>query len=266
MVTVFGGTGYIGSRFCEMFAAEPQPRHNLVPQRSKMLYLISTTHNHHLATNPYIDIDTNLTHLIRVLENVRRTPGVEFNFVSSWFVYGAVSGPATERAHCHPQGFYSITKHTAEQLLIEYCGTYRIPYRVLRLCNVVGGLDRSAGVHKNVLHSMARSIKKHEPITMVNHGDFWRDYLHRDDICRAINFAIDQAPINDIINIGSGSPIKFREAIDYCMSVCDSASRIEHLTRYDVIDCMMDTKKLQNLGWRPSLSWQQAVDDILIHC
>ena len=187
MVTVFGGTGYIGSRFCEMFDAQAQPRASLVPQTPRILYMISTTHNHHLATNPYIDIDTNLTHLIRVLENVRCLANAEFNFVSSWFVYGAVSEAVDERACCNPQGFYSVTKRAAEQLLMTYCEQYKIPWRIFRLCNVVGGLDPGASVNKNVLQIVAQRLSNNEPILLMNHGDFWRDYLHRDDVCGAMD-------------------------------------------------------------------------------
>lgn len=263
MVTVFGGTGYIGSRFCEMFDAEPQPRHSLIPQGSQILYMISTTHNHHLATNPYIDIDTNLTHLMRVLENVRHTPGAEFNFVSSWFVYGAVSELADERHACDPQGFYSITKRTAEQLLMAYCEHHRIPWRIFRLCNVVGGIDAGAGANKNALHAIARRLRNHEPITLANNGDFWRDYLSRDDVCSAMDWLLRCSAPNRIYNIGSGSPVRFRQAIDHIRSKIASRSEIHNQIKHDVIDCLLNTNRLQNLGWRPSLTLEQTLDRVI---
>ena len=42
-----------------------------------------------------------------------------------------------ENALCDPKGFYSITKRTAEQLLISYCETFNIKYRIVRILCVV---------------------------------------------------------------------------------------------------------------------------------
>ena len=266
MVTVFGATGYIGSRYCELFDAVAQPRHNLVPRTPKILYMISTTHNHHLATNPYIDIDTNLTMLIRVLENLRHTPDAEINFVSSWFVYGARSSPADERTMCNPQGFYSITKRTAEQLLMAYCEHHGIRWRIMRLSNIIGGRDHRADHSKNILQRMAVDLLAHRDITLANTGNFLRDYLHRDDACAAMSTVIEHGESNRIYNIGQGHSIRFREAIDYIQQQTQSRSTLHNSVNYDVIDCVLDCARINKLGWRPRLTWQQAIDDLLLHC
>lgn len=264
MVTVFGGTGYIGRRFCELYSAQAQPRDALIPSGNKILYLISTTHNHHLATNPYIDIDTNLTHLMRVLESSRRVPDVEFNFVSSWFVYGAVGRPADERTPCDPQGFYSITKRAAEQLLMAYCQHHKIPWRIMRLCNVIGDRDHNSGPNKNVLQRMIEDCRSHRDIQLINNGDFLRDYLHRDDVCDAIDMVISQGDRDRIYNIGSGNSIRFRQALEYIQTQTVSRSRIINQQRFDVVDCLLDCSRLTKLGWRPTRTWQQAIDSMLI--
>lgn len=266
MVNLFGATGYIGSRYYELFPSVSQPRDDLVPRTPKILYMISTTHNHHMPGNPYVDIDTNLTMLMRVLENARRMPDVEFNFISSWFVYGAVSGPAAENMRCDPQGFYSITKRTAEQLLMEYCRHHGMAWRILRLSNVIGGTDARAGAHKNILQRMTRDLREHQHITLINNGEFFRDYLHRDDVCDAINVVMHRGLTNSIYNIGQGHSIKFREAIDYVRQHTQSRSVIRSKSSDDVTDCVLDCGRLQALGWRPRYTWQRAVADVIQHC
>ena len=62
----------------------------------------------------------------------------KFFYATIHFVYGQTQMPATEESICNPTGFYSITKRAAEQLIISYCETYGIKYRILRLCNVYG--------------------------------------------------------------------------------------------------------------------------------
>jgi nucleoside-diphosphate-sugar epimerase len=263
MVTLFGGTGYLGSWYRQQHGAVLQPRDDLRPQGPKVLYMISTTHNHHLPANPYIDVDVNIMHLIRVLEQARSVANIEFNFVSSWFVYGAVGQAVDERAPCDPQGFYSITKRTAEQLLMEYCRVHDIPWRILRLCNVIGAKDPGASTKKNILHTMSQRLRHHEPITLVNRGDFLRDYLHVSDACDAIDTVITRGEINKIYNIGSGHSIRFHQAIDYVRERTQSRSETVLETRFDVVDCILDCDRLSRLGWRPQLTWRQAIDSML---
>lgn len=265
MVNLFGGTGYIGQRYSELFECVQQPRDDLVPVCAKVLYMISTNHNYNFPNNPYIDVDTNITTLIRVLENLRRIPNAEINFISSWFVYGPVKGCVDENATCDPRGFYSITKRTAEQLLIEYCTRHGMTWRILRLCNVIGGEDIKSNHQKNVVHALARSIVRHEPVTLINHGQWLRQYLHRDDACRAVHHVMSHAAGNAIYNIGNSQLVIFRDVIDYMIHTTGSHSVIENRPG-DVMDCRMDCQRLMGLGWTAQYPWQQAMDDVLAHC
>ena len=132
-INVLGGNGFVGGRYCEMTPDVIKNDRNDYEVKSKnVLYLISTVHNYNVFTDPYLDIDTNLTTLIKTLESCKGKD-VIFNFISSWFVYGDVGLPAKETDSCDPKGFYSITKRTAEQLLISYCETFDIKYRILQI-------------------------------------------------------------------------------------------------------------------------------------
>ena len=127
MISVFGSTGFIGTNFCNLYKNDVVtiPRDNRTPLSRDVLYLISTTHNYHVFDDPFLDIDTNLTTLIEVLEQCRGKDTI-FNFISSWFVYGDTDLPAKETSNCDPKGFYSITKRTAEQLLVSYLSLIHI--------------------------------------------------------------------------------------------------------------------------------------------
>ena len=89
MISLYGSSGFIGSRFCEMYPKDVIriPRDKRSPESDELLYLISTTHNYNVYDNPQLDIDTNLTVLIETLQECRGKP-VTFTFVSSWFVFG----------------------------------------------------------------------------------------------------------------------------------------------------------------------------------
>lgn len=147
LFSVYGSWGFIGSEICkdlDLMHNEPNKydfKYKFPADYPDIVYCISTVHNYHVVDNdPYTDIATNLNHLMSVLQANRLKYGNDFTitYVSSWFVYGDVPLPAKEDAHCDPKGFYSITKRSSEQLLISYCETFGIKWKIVRLANVLG--------------------------------------------------------------------------------------------------------------------------------
>ena len=219
-ISIYGGTGFIGGNFCRMYADETSliSREDRTPKSKQILYFISTIHNYNVFDKPFLDIDTNLRVLIETLEECK-DKDVVFNFVSSWFVYGQTQDlPVDERTHCNPKGFYSITKRAAEQMLISYCETFDIKYRIFRLCNVYGVTATKVSVKRNALQYLASEVVNGRDISLYNGGNDIRDFMHVDDVCRAIKMCVSNAKINDIINIGSGVPTKFGEVMKYVRS------------------------------------------------
>jgi len=108
LLNVFGGTGFVGSNFAKSVTCVLNGRDNYFPKTNNIVYFISTVDNYNVLHNPFIDIDTNLTVLMKVLKNTE--PGSTFNFISSWFVYGNSDLPAREDSFCNPKGFYSDRK------------------------------------------------------------------------------------------------------------------------------------------------------------
>lgn len=269
MVNLFGA-GFVGSQYAQLYPCQVNARNDLVPKSNNILYLISTTDNYNVKTNPYIDIETNLTTLIRVLENSRNISNVTFNFASSWFVYGnAATLPVDETAPCDPRGFYSITKRTAEQLLISYCSTYGINYRILRFANVIGPGDRHVSAKKNALTYLLRRLKDNIDIDLYNNGEFYRDYINVIDVCAAVDLVLTQGAVNEIYNIGTGKPTKFKDAIDYIVRKTDSRSKINNVEPSEFHQIVqtpsfyMNCDKLKNLGFKEKYDIYASIDQLL---
>lgn len=271
LINLFGGTGFIGTEFGKRYPCVLNERNDLIPKFGHdVLYLISTVDNYNIHTNPFIDVETNLTTLIRVLENFRREcPGNVFNFASSWFVYGDTELPARENSYCDPKGFYSITKRTAEQLLISYCETYDLNYRILRFANVVGPGDKKASKKKNALTYLLNEIKKNGEINLYEGGEFYRDYIHVSDLCNAVKLVMEKGAVNEIYNIGNGKPIWFKDVIDYAVKKTNSTVKINNVEQapfhklVQVKSMYMDNNKLRSLGFIPMFSINTIVDQIL---
>jgi len=269
-IDLFGGTGFIGSRFNELYIGDVyvHPRNDNIPKYREILYMISTTHNYHVFDDVHKDVDTNLTKLLSVLENCKDR-GVSFTYISSWFVYGDTTLPAKEDSPCNPKGFYSITKKCAEDLVISYCKTFNIPYRILRLSNVYGKNDSGVSKKKNALQYLVGEIKENKPIDLYYDGNFIRDYMHIDDVCRAIRICMDKLDYNQVINIGSGIPQNFREIIDFAISETKSLSIIRSVDAtafhklVQVKDMYMDVSKLKSTGFVPEMTIYKGIKTIL---
>jgi nucleoside-diphosphate-sugar epimerase len=270
-IDLFGGTGFIGKNYKNMYddLVHVHDREDNVPTYDNVLYMISTTHNYHVFDNIHKDVETNLTKLLNVLDNCKNK-NITFNFISSWFVYGDVSLPADESSCCNPKGFYSITKKCAEDLIISYCQTFNINYRILRLCNVYGKSDSGVSKQKNALQYLINDLKNHREIKLYYNGDFIRDYMHVDDVCRAIHLVINnQSSLNNIINIGSGLPQKFKDIIDYVVSETKSNSVITPIDAVDfhklvqVKDMYMNVDKLNSMGFNKQINIFDGIKELI---
>jgi nucleoside-diphosphate-sugar epimerase len=272
MINVFGGKGYVGSAYTSKYECIVNDRNDLTPKSNDILYMISTVDNYSVSTNPFVDIETNLTTLMRVLEKCKDNPDTVFNFVSSWFVYGDTELPAKEESPCNPKGFYSITKRTAEQLLISYCETFNIKYRILRFANVVGGNDKKTSKKKNALTYLINEIGANRDIELYDNGDFYRDYIHISDLCRAVNLIVTVGEHNTIYNVGNGIPVNFGDSIRYAKKISMSTSQIKNIPQADfhkivqVKSMYMENSKLKKLGYRENYSAQEIIQELVFDC
>jgi len=269
-IDLFGGTGFVGSDFKKIYGGDVyvHPREDNVPFYNDILYMISTTHNYHVFDDIHKDVDTNLTKLLKVLYNCK-DKDITFNFISSWFVYGDTELPAKEDSKCNPKGFYSITKKCAEDLIISYCQTFNIKYRILRLSNVYGPDDSSISKKKNALQFLLSEIVKNKDISLYYDGNFLRDYMHVSDICKGIYLCITSSDVNQIINIGSGIPQNFREIIDYIVKKTNSSSNligidaVEFHKIVQVKDMYLDCSKLKSLGFKQEINIFDGINQLL---
>lgn len=269
MISVFGGTGFIGSKFCQLNSGKSIviDRNSLEPKSSEILYLISTIDNYNVFDKPLIDIETNLIHLVKVLENCKNNKQTVFNFVSSWFVYGKTKDlPAREDSVCNPTGFYSITKHAAERLIASYCETFGLKYRILRLCNVYGTGDVKASKKKNAMQFLVNEIIEGRDVNLYNDGQNIRDFMHVEDVCNAISLVLNKASNNNVINISSGQPQKILDIVSYVKEKVNSQSKFNFIETPDfhkvvqIEDMYMDNSKLKNLGFDQKISMTQGLD------
>ena len=272
-LSVYGHSGFVGSAFvseCRDDDLYLVPRYSRRPDPSKktdMVYFISTTHNYHVFTDPTEDVRTNLLVLTETLDSWKRNnPEGVFNFISSWFVYGPrydeweQAGLVHEDDTCNPQGFYSITKRCAEQLIESFCQTHSMKYRILRLCNIIGPGDKGVSKQKNALQYLINEMKQNRPIEIYGDGNFTRTYMDKRDCARAIRLVVEKGNLNEIYNIGVEPSQRFIDLIRLAHELIGSQSEIRFIEpkkfhkQVQVENFDMGCSKLHALGFEPKYS------------
>ena len=269
-VSLFGGTGFIGSHYKSLSQNEVQLVDSQSPDpiHREILYLIGTTDNYNIFEKPKLDIETNLLLLIDNLEVLRKKfNSFTFNFASSWFVYGETDSlPFKTNQPCKPKGFYSISKYAAEMYIESYCKTYGINYRILRFANVFGKGDGGISKKKNALQFLVERIKRNEEIDLYEGGNFLRDYIDVRDLVSAIDLLITNGDLNKTYNVGSGKPTKFLDLILESKKVFGSSSEINSIETPEfhklvqVKDAFLDISDLSKLGFIPKYD---VIDEII---
>lgn len=264
-ISVFGGTGFIGGTFCNLYSEDVVliPKEDKNFETQQVLYFISTTTNQNVFKDLHVDIDTNLSLFVDILNNCK-DKNVIFNFISSGFVYGNDIVDAKETDCCNPTGFYSITKRCAEQLLISFCETFGIKYRILRIGNVYG-IDKTVSLGKNVLGYMINLLKQNKDIQLYDGGNFLKDYMYVEDICWAIKLILDKGNLNEIYNISSGTSSSFREIIETAKDLTGSQSNIIDVSFPDnqkfiqVKNMTLNNQKLKDLNFSCQMSIERGL-------
>ena len=260
-MNICGGTGFIGSKYIEMFGNSSTKVINRESRElnDDVLYFISTTHNFNIPEDYKVDVNTNLAVLMEHLDSFKRFSERQrtkpvFNFISSWFVYGD-NEDAKEDDELKPKGIYSACKMAAEKVLIEYCNSFDLKYRIMRLPNVFG-FDKNSTKNKNAIVQVAMRMLDDKYVN-VQRGGMSRNFMSVEDCCRAINFCLDKVLKNDTINIG-GQNLTFRDMVNKMTWCCGYDKTIGEMNFNNdslhrnafVRDFAMNTDKLEMLGFK----------------
>lgn len=270
--SVFGGHGFIGSEICKDPNYIPMPRYRLDAETNKIVYLISTIHNYHPHDGDFQrDIQTNLSHMMKVFEATRRKFGSDFEvtYVSTWFVYGKVEPPAREDMCCNPRGFYSATKLCAEHLLATACETFGMRYKIARLSNVLGVGDSKLSTRKNALQHMIKTLCEGGEVNLYE-GDTYRDFIHVSDAAGGIRAVAEHGKIGEIYNVGSGLPSRVADLV-WLVSLSSSGKintiPVPQFHKTVQVDTMwLDVEKIErDTGWRATRNVYDIIEELVDH-
>lgn len=114
---------------------------------------------------------------------------------------GRQPAPASKDKAPLPIAPYGASKLAAEGYCLAYHGSWQLSTAVLRFANVYGPFS----AHKNsVVARFFKDMASDGEITVDGDGGQTRDFIHVDDLCRAVVLALQSDVSGDVFQIATG--------------------------------------------------------------
>ena len=231
----------------------------------------------HLAANtgvapsvqdPRRDCLVNVIGTLNCLEAARHEGVERFVFASSGAPVGEVEPPVHEDKAPRPVSPYGASKLAGEGYCSAYARSFGLETVALRFGNVYGPYsDRKS----SVVAAFIRRALAGEPLEIYGDGSQTRDFLHVDDLVRAIGRAASVPGIGgELFHIASAQETTVAELADALIGVlarhgCRGVQVRNSAPRTgDVRRSYADTSKAaERLGWRAQVGLEEGLADVV---
>lgn len=237
----------------------------------------------HLAAKPSVDFcesqplesyRNNFLATVAVLEgllaHIQSTKQVaRIVFASSAAVFGNAGKPGQElreQEAIAPLSHYGLQKHACEKTIRAFTEREpRLESTILRFFNVYGpGVDATSP-YAAVIPNFLAKLAANRPIQIQGDGSHTRDFIHLDDVVRALICAAECASGDaqgTIYNIGTGLACSIKELANLLMKISGKTGRLEHVAPR-VGDVPHSVANISNaelkLHWKPSIALEAGL-------
>lgn len=245
-----------------------------ITDKNAMEYLVRDKHYiFHLAgqvshvlslTNPYHDIDYNITGTTILLESCRKyNPEVKIVFTGTRGQYGSIKKlPASESEQLDPMGIYELTNLTAEKMFKIYYKNHGIKSVLTRLTNIYGPRAQMKSNKYGVINWFIRQAIDGETISLYGDGSIKRDVVFVDDCVEALlRLASCEECYGEIYNVGDDKPWTFKQIVEKIIEINGYGEYkltpfSEERKKQEPGDFYSDITKINAaVGWKPRTSF-----------
>jgi GDP-L-fucose synthase len=161
---------------------------------------------------------------------------------------------------------YAVAKIAGLELLRSYRNQHRRNWISLMPTNLYGPFDNFNSKSAHVLPAMIRKFMdaleaNDTKVTFWGSGTPRREFLHVDDLARAVILAIDKYDSDLHLNIGTGVDLTIKELSSLVASAVGFVGEVDwDLTMPDGTPRkVLDVSKISSLGWKPTIELESGI-------
>ena len=166
--------------------------------------------------DPQHDSDINVSGTLNALLAARDGGASTFVFASSGAPLGSVDPPGHEKLAARPLSPYGASKLAGEGYCSAFAGSYGLAATALRFTNVYGPYSYHKG---SVVALFMKQIMDGKPIVIYGDGGQTRDFLYIDDLCGAVLAVVEQKPVGELFQLGTGTETSVAELVDHLIEL-----------------------------------------------
>lgn len=172
-----------------------------------------------------------------------------------------LSGPLEET-----NSAYAIAKIAGLRLIQAYREQYGYSWISTMPTNLYGPYDNfdfnSSHVIPGLIAKFHKAkIEKQNKVTLWGTGSALREFLHVDDLARAIKFTSEKYNDHEFINIGSGEEVSIKQLAELVRQVVGFEGEIKWDSSYPdgTPQKLLDSSKILKLGWKPEIALTEGL-------
>ncbi len=244
-----------------------------------IIHLAAESHVDRSIKDPFTFAKTNVLGTLSLLQAAKiwweslpeKFEGKRFYHISTDEVYGALEFDGTlftEETKYQPHSPYSASKASSDHFVRAFHDTYGMPTIVTNCSNNYGPYQ----FPEKLIPLFINNIRHQRPLPVYGKGENVRDWLYVEDHARAIDIIFHKGKIAETYNIGGFNEWKNIDLIKVVIRTVDrllgkpeghSLKLITYVTDRKGHDLRyaIDSTKLKNeLGWEPSLQFEEGIE------
>ena len=184
-------------------------------------------------------------------------------------VYGDITdGAHNEKDLLVPSNPYSATKAAADQLILAWARTYKIPFNIVRPTNNYG----SGQYVEKLIPKTCKFLTLGRKIPLHNSGSPVRNWLNAKDTARAVVQIIKNGSVNEIYNIAGNYEESNIEVVKKIIKAYFGELPDNYQDKYIDLNFArpgidvryaLDDSKLRSIGWEPICDFDQEIIEIV---
>lgn len=199
-----------------------------------------------------------------IYDNTKKTHPCKVVFMSTCMVYDKAGEEGIDELHpTKPISPYGASKIAAENLVLSYYYTYKLPTVVIRPFNTYGPLQKTNG-EGGVVAIFINKALKGEELNIYGTGEQTRDLLYVKDCSRFVIMTGFNDKVNgDIVNAGTGRDVTINELASIISRGRSDIKHVKHIhPQSEIMKLKCNYNKAKEIiGWEPEYSLEEGIDE-----